>query len=833
MKKLAIIGGFTLYLVVWLGIHHSVASASPRQENTSFPFHPFTQTPVTAEEGERIARAYLSAHTAQYGLTPADLMDLQVVINFADADSGNRYVKFRQRIGDIEIYNALLNVTLQADGSVVYVGNRAIGNATQNINSRTAHIHHTEAIAFAARALQLSYDPATIIIEQTFDSADQKIRFAGGNLSYASIPVRLVYQPIADGTLRLAWNLDIYQRDGTHWWDIRVDALTGDILEKHDRVIYDYWGGDDKTLPSIPPIASLIPLNHLGNHNVFAAQIVTSAVPRVVGSYRVYGMPVESPNHSTPPAPADGRTLVTNPDHAIPSPFGWHDTNGVAGAEFTITQGNNAYAYTDIDANNLPDEGSSPDGGTSLIFDSPLDLTLHPSGYRPAAVTNLFYWANLLHDVSYLHGFTEEAGNFQENNYGNGGLASDSIHMQAQDGALTNNARYFHTPDGTNPSVEMFLWTPPTPDRDGDLDNGIILHEYGHGISLRLTGDGVSCLNNAEQMGEGWSDFQSVMLTQKVGDTATMPRGMGTYVINQPTTGPGVRVAPYTTDMAINNYTYGRLPELQGGSPLGFLWNTMLWDLNWKLIEVYGFNPDLHGAWNTGGNNLTYRLVHDGMKIQPCSPGFVDGRDSILAADEALTDGENECLIWETFARRGLGFSANQGSPNSTSDGTEAFDLPPHCIGVADIHVTPNAFEEVHTTPQTTTADMNLENTGVATLTWTITEAEGDSCSVPTDLSWLTVNPTNGSTVGSGSTSVTLTYNSSLLGNGVYSGTLCIQSNDPDETLIIVPVTLHVGPATAIELSRFTNPSQNNNYLVWGFIGLLCLTGMAVITNRK
>jgi extracellular elastinolytic metalloproteinase len=47
--------------------------------------------------------------------------------------------------------------------------------------------------------------------------------------------------------------------------------------------------------------------------------------------------------------------------------------------------------------------------------------------------------------------------------------------------------------------------------RDSDLDNGVIVHEYGHGISNRLTGGrtNVSCLGNQEQMGEvgatGWA----------------------------------------------------------------------------------------------------------------------------------------------------------------------------------------------------------------------------------------------------------------------------------------------------------------------------------------
>ena len=65
------------------------------------------------------------------------------------------------------------------------------------------------------------------------------------------------------------------------------------------------------------------------------------------------------------------------------------------------------------------------------------------------------------------------------------------------------------------------------------------------------------------------------------------------------------------------------------------------------------------------------------MKLQPCSPGFVDGRDAILAADTALYGGAYNCIIWEAFAIRGLGYSASQGATSSKTDGVEAFDLPP------------------------------------------------------------------------------------------------------------------------------------------------------------
>ena len=132
---------------------------------------------------------------------------------------------------------------------------------------------------------------------------------------------------------------------------------------------------------------------------------------------------------------------------------------------------------------------------------------------------------------------------------------------------------------------------------DGSFDNGIVTHEYGHGISNRMTGTGYNCLNSGiskEQMGEGWSDFFALMLTNKAGDDATVARGIGTYAVGQPITGGGIRPAKYSTNLAVNGFTYGNTNgmEYNNGSAvvpdvhsIGFVWATMLWDLHWKYVE--------------------------------------------------------------------------------------------------------------------------------------------------------------------------------------------------------------------------------------------------------
>jgi len=101
------------------------------------------------------------------------------------------------------------------------------------------------------------------------------------------------------------------------------------------------------------------------------------------------------------------------------------------------------------------------------------------------------------------------------------------------------------TPEDTNDGPDSL---------DGDFDNGIITHEYGHGVSNRLTGGPAqaNCLSNAEQMGEGWSDFMSLIMTAKPGDKPEQVRGIGNFATSAPIDGIGIRRRPFTTTMSIN-----------------------------------------------------------------------------------------------------------------------------------------------------------------------------------------------------------------------------------------------------------------------------------------
>ena len=741
---------------------------------------------------------YLQQQAPAWGLQPGDIAHWEVTDQVPSQVPGLTHYYLRQTYQGIPVYNGVANLAIR-DGQVVHAGQRLQADLATRANATRPSLGPEQAIAAAARALDL---PAQ---EVRFLEARGPItyRYSGGSLSRSDIPVQLMYLPGPEGELTLVWDLSLELPDGTHWWSLRLDAQSGQVLDQTDWILrcafpeHAFHGPHTHVSPAAPRPAAPTQVQSGGAYNVFAFDI-------------------ESPNHGA-------RTLQVAPEDSFASPFGWHDTNGQPGPEFTITRGNNVYASEDRNADNTP--GYSPDGGPTLNFDYPLNLNQVASGYEDASITNLFYLNNIMHDVWYHYGFDEASGNFQENNYGRGGIGGDYVNADAQDGGGINNANFGTPPDGQNPRMQMFLWasgsgpdtlltvnspasiagpyiaaeatfgpgvttpitadvvlvndaTNPNPndgcetlinaaalngkialidrgnctfvlkveaaqnagavaviiannvagspttmggfsgtitipsimisqadgqaikarlaagdvvnatlgnasqnfDRDGSFDNGIIAHEYTHGISIRLTGGGsnVGCLNNAEQMGEGWSDWFGLMLSF---DPNVEDRGIGTFAINEPTTGIGIRNARYSPSLVVNPFTYANTNDaLNVSQPhgVGFVWCTMLWDLSLAFVDTYGHDPNLIGG--SGGNNMVMALVTEALKLQPCNPGFVDGRDAILAADQLLFGGANECMIWEVFARRGLGASASQGSTASRTDQVEAFDLPAICM---------------------------------------------------------------------------------------------------------------------------------------------------------
>jgi len=610
--------------------------------------------------GLNIANSEIEQLAEEKNYSPTDITG--TIISDDYVSGGIRHIYYQQTIDNIGIYGTSGAVHLKGDEIIASNLNFLPQVEKRNIGSQF-RVRALQALARLATDRGYPISQTEVVVLEANESAPGKNTLVQANgISNRVIPLKLVYftDPAAGQDIQLAWSVFIDEVAGSAYKNYMVSAATGAVLFENNLTINCTFDHDHSRHQHRAITGHANPAPSTTLKNTYQTDSL----------YNVLPFSIESPNFGD-------RAILANPwENPIASPNGWHR---IASIDYQYTIGNNVDAYSDRDNTNDPTGANNARafGGPDLVFDHPWDPNGTQTDYTKAAITNLFYMNNVAHDIFYNYGFDEVSGNFQEENFDKGGNGSDAVKAEAQDASGSCNANMSTPGDGANPRMQMYLCA----GKDGDYDNGVILHEYGHGVSNRLTGgpQAVSCLGNVEQMGEGWSDFFGMILTMKAADIATTNRTIGTFMFNQEANGAGLRPYPYTTDMGVNPMTYKTIDDEGITRPhgVGAVWATMLWDLNWALINQYGWDADVYNG--TGGNNLALRLVMEGLKIQPCSPGFVDARDAILAADLALNNGVNRCIIWEVFARRGLGYSADQGSSNSRTDGAEGYDMPPEC----------------------------------------------------------------------------------------------------------------------------------------------------------
>ena len=832
---------------------------------------PFVAHSQTAELSE--IQSYLLESNPE--LNRDDIQNLIITNQFESKHNGVLHIYAAQSLNGIRVVNSSLTSAFDKNGNLYHVASRFFPKIRSQVSSPALSISDvvTAQVQNKIPGLQVSVIPT--------ETHKANLVIKGSKFEHKGRS-ELVYFMTAENGLKLAWTFDCLMPKSGDWYSYYVDAVDGSLLDRVNWTLS--CEVDAMHSPYLHAVFSSPEFSEMEFENTDGS------------GYRVFEFPVESPNHGA-------RSLVFEPGDPIGSPFGWHDTDGIDGPEYTITRGNNVYAYEDHDDTNTP--GASPDGGSELLFDYAFDSGQLPENYVDAATTNLFYVNNKIHDILFNYGFDEASGNFQTTNYTGQGLGDDHVLAECQDGEDFNNANMSIPPDGQNARMQMYLWQagqladmfiinspsilagsyttsslssfgPGIPAEgitadlallidqsgdsdacqpavngdelfgkivlvhrgdcnftdkvmeaqiagaiaciivnnaggitnpggsmpgitipsfmiskvsgqniitelgsggtvnatlagavgenfmDGSFDNGIVTHEYVHGLSVRLTGGSSTsyCLSNEEQMGEGWSDWYALMFTMNTQASNPTYRPMGTFAVSQPIDGNGIRPVPYDTSFAVNSYTYADLVNSEISVPhgVGFVWSTMLWDLTWAFMDAYGYDTDITNG--SGGNNIVLQLVTDGLKLQPCSPGFVDGRDAILVADELNNDGANACLIWKVFAKRGLGYSANQGSSESKNDGIAAFDLPPICQEVLEAPIASFSIinastcngavqfnDESMNIPQSWTWDFGdgetsfeqnplhtYTNEGMYTVSLTVTNTLGDDIAIQSDV---------------------------------------------------------------------------------------------------
>ncbi|KAJ3232843.1 Fungalysin/Thermolysin Extracellular metalloproteinase 5 [Chytriomyces hyalinus] len=560
----------------------------------------------------------------------------QIKVSFAhtSTNGGTHHLHLFQVVNGVEIANAVANVNLTPDGKPYSVYSSFTTSPVQSSVAKSAEITADVAVLKFAQAKGLA-TPDRLKVTQTGD----KYVVAGAPFAAQNIKASKKFYRKGE-ELIACWDLSIDM--GHTWQNAFVSIATGEVVGVSD------WSSDFSD-----------------------------------ATYSAVSQNSQAPVNSQ-------LTTLQNPWNLNASPNGWHV---IKGTEYTETYGNNVAAASNPDG---PSSQTNSDvlalsrpSSSSLNFNYNLDDTLdamNPTNIN-AAVINMFVAVNTMHDFLYNYGFTENAANFQFDNMGKGGVEGDGVlatceDMYNTDSQSRNNANFMTPADGESGRMRMYVFDVTNPTRDGALDNSVVYHEYGHGLSNRLTGGGSNpnCLGDTLSggMGEGWSDNWAVVLTLPESATRNTDLDMGRYVLGG---NKGIRAYPYSTSLSTNPHKYSELQTTSEVHDVGEIWCTMLYEVLWNMVDVSGWvapSQLLTGFISGKGNADFTSVVIQGMKNQPCNPNFIQAHDAILDADQTLFGGKYSCAIWKGFAKRGLGTNAANGGSY-----TDSFDIPSTCSGGA------------------------------------------------------------------------------------------------------------------------------------------------------
>ncbi len=609
-----------------------------------------------------VAMSYVRTHLAALGMKQSDLASFTLRRNYVDI-AGIHHLSWTQSAGGIEVFGNGLQANVTSDGRLISLGGSPISGLA------------------APRALPSKISSASTAISAARADVGE-VRIAGPDDTASQV---LFMTP--SGTRR-AWQT--VTMSASRPMLTVVDASTGQVLFRQDL-------SDD------------------ANGQSTAATGAVAAKSRSKPAHSTGLAHLYFPKHR----PRGGKALRVDYTKR-----GWLSTKA------KLLSGNNSHAYSDVNDDDKPNRSEEVHAKTPHSWayrlkpfhlkhvsfcDNPYPCSWRPNkAYswrtnRAQNASQVFFFVNNWHD--YLKrspiGFTEAAGNFQRVNASGKGKGGDPVRTETDDGANTDhglpdsnhidNANMSTPPDGRAPRMQMYLQHQPftsypngdpfAPTNVGD-EADTVYHEYTHGLSNRLVVDagGRSTLGpvQAGAMGEAWSDWYAMdyLVTKRLeadkkasGDVVLFQYDGAGVALDRTepidcAVGAKTRRCPGGATGHRGGYTYKDYGDVIGGPEVhadGEIWAQTLWDLRYRL-----------------GSRLSESLVTRAMELSPANPSFLDERNAILLADQAIYGGHHQAKIWRVFARRGMGYFAGSLGGNDTSPGA-SFRVPPKGNNVGSI----------------------------------------------------------------------------------------------------------------------------------------------------
>ncbi|WP_020649021.1 M36 family metallopeptidase [Solimonas variicoloris] len=402
---------------------------------------------------ESVARSAVEANASVLGIGRSAIRNAKLA-DLQDDGKGLVIAKFQQRVSGRDVFNRHVAVLMDRQLTPKSVSGYFAQDKFQLEEAKSANFSRSaaEAISIAFRQMGGSVSPGALqVAGAAGDYSVYMIPSTDGYVMRSAPRVKEVFYPTQDRLVPAYYvELSGKQFDGgaIDQYGFVVAADSGEVLFRNNQVAYD------------AAFTYKVYADANGIQQPFDGPLGNDKQPVTAGPNGPFSRAAATQNSVT---------LVNGPIVPTTLVRPWLPTGA------SVTTGNNVNAYLDLNDYLLPsgahgadgfDEGSSDVRGEASAANT-FAYTYTPDAdpttptQRQAAVANLFYMNNWLHDWWYHNGFDETAGNAQDDNFGIGGIGGDAIEAQGQDGTGTDNANMSTPADGGRPRMQMYLFTGP------------------------------------------------------------------------------------------------------------------------------------------------------------------------------------------------------------------------------------------------------------------------------------------------------------------------------------------------------------------------------------
>ncbi|ARD44722.1 rhombosortase-dependent M36 family metallopeptidase [Colwellia sp. PAMC 21821] len=636
------------------------------------------------------------------GLTSAkQSLAKPVLANIHDTGRGAKIAKYKQEIAGVEVFNREYNIMMDREFNLVassgyLVSNNAVKSVSSFLKGKE------DAFGDAANSISAAYaamggDSKSVTLT-TKSSSNKYEKFAVTNTSTNKV---LLGEPRAKKVFFEHKNKLV----ASHYVEVETGAIDSRNSEYFGYVVAAKTG-------------EVLFKKNLTSH---AADF----------NYRVYAdaeskKPWDSPHGEVMPAPAgqDVDAYLTTEYMEAPLVMLSHGPISTMDPwladDATMSTGNNVNAYVDaIAPQGLTNGDYMAEVTSANTFDYKYDDTEaeYSVNNRKAAIVNLFYMNNYLHDDYYDHGFDEMSYNAQESNFGRGGEEGDPLNVEVQDNSGFDNANMSTPADGGSPRMQMFLWD--TTSAVNGVDYGVtstshseigLLPNVGFSVFgpevFNITGDLVRLEDSTAHVNDGCES--AVNATDLVGKIAVIDRGSCGFVdkVNSAQAAGAIGVLIANNKDGDDTFTMGgadaeiTIPSMMISQDAGVAIYAVL-DSN-ETVTIDMFKNNLTRAfkdssWDNAivahewGHYISNRLVGNGsglssLQARAMGEGFGDFHALLLTTDEA----DNLVLGNE-------GYAGGHGAITYVSSFTNGIRPFPYST---DMEINPLTFEDVGLYPE-------------------------------------------------------------------------------------------------------------------------------------